>query len=193
MEIFTFVCRQNWHYLKDFWCEGTSSRIFSFSTVFRHLKSDIIVNRTFSSEIQHENLVRILSMNTLSRPNRFWYLCRKRPKLLAACKSVVKTISLLFTRYNRSVCSACGADVEFYVNHRVLWCPIYQGVRQKFWNLLWQNFGEDIYLRLSSMNDDAILNVMFGAFDMVADILNTDSEENFYSLIVCYIQRLNIL
>ena len=156
------------------------------------MKLDIIVNGTFSSEIQHENLVRFLSMNTLSRPNWFWYLCRKRPKLLAACKSVVKTIALLYTRYNRSVCSVCGADVEFYVNHRVLWCPIYQGVRQKFWNLLWNNFGEDIYLRLSSMNDDAILNVMFGAFDMVADILNTNSEENFYILIACYIQRLNI-
>ena len=156
------------------------------------MKLDIIVNSTFSSEIQHENLVRFLIMNTLSRPNRFWYLCRKRPKLLAACKSVVITISLLYTRYNRSVCSVCGADVQFYVNHRVLWCLIYQGVRQKFWNLLWNNFGEDIYLRLSSMSDDAILNVMFGAFDMVADILNTNSEENFYSLIACYIQRLNI-
>ena len=146
------------------------------------MKLDIIVNRTFSSEIQHENIVRFLSMNTLSRPNRFWYLCRKRPKLLAACKCVVKTISLLFTRYNRSVCSVCGADVEFYGNHRVLWCPIYQGVRQNFWNLLWHNFGVDIYLRLSSMNDDAILNVMFGAFDMVADTLNTNSEETFIIL-----------
>ena len=156
------------------------------------MKLDIIVNNTFSSDIQHENLVRFLSMNTLWRPNRFCYLCLKRPKLLAACKSVVKTISLRFTRYNRSVCSVCGADVEFYVNHRVLWCPIYQGVRQKFWNLLWHNFVEDINLRLSSVNNDAILNVMFGAFDMVADILNTYTEENFYSLIACYIQRLNI-
>ena len=81
------------------------------------MKLDIIVNRTFSNEIHHENLVRFFIMNTLSRPNRFWYLCRKRPKLLAACKSVVKAISLLFARYNRLVCSVCGADVEFYVNH----------------------------------------------------------------------------
>ena len=77
------------------------------------MKLDIVVNRTFSSEIEHEHLVRLLSMNTLSRPNRFWYLCRKRPKLHAASKSVVKTISLLFTRYNRSVCSACEAMSSF--------------------------------------------------------------------------------
>ena len=42
----------------------------------------------------------------------------------------------------------------------------------------------------SSMN----LNVMFGAFDMVADIVNTSSEEDFYNLtlIACYTLRLNI-
>ena len=41
------------------------------------------------------------------------------------------------------------------------------------------------------MNDDAILNVMFGAFDLVADVLSTNSEEDLnYSLITCYIQRL---
>ena len=64
-------------------------------------------------------------------------------------------------------------------------------MRQKFWNVLRDNFGDDKYLRLSSMNDDTILNVMFGAFDMVADILNTNSEEDIYSLIACYHLILN--
>ena len=71
---------------------------------------DFVENRKFVFEMQH---VRFLSLNTISHPNRFWYLCRKRPKLLVAYKSVVKTLSLLFIRYNRSVCSACGTDVKF--------------------------------------------------------------------------------
>ena len=55
-------------------------------------------------------------------------------------------------------------------------------MRRKFLNLLSHYFGEDVYIRLSPMNDDAILNAMFGAFDMVCDLLKTNSEENFYSL-----------
>ena len=74
------------------------------------MKLDFVENRKFVFEMQH---VRFLSLNTILHPNCFWYLCRKRPKLLVAYKSVVKTLSLLFTRYNRSVCSACGTDVKF--------------------------------------------------------------------------------
>ena len=72
-------------------------------------------------------LIDLLSFNTVMYPSRFGWLCRKKPKLIAACKSVVKTISLLFTRYTRFVCSACGTEVKLYVNRRVLYCPAYQG------------------------------------------------------------------
>ena len=105
-----------------------------------------------------------LSLNTTPRPNSFWWLCRKNPMLPSVCKSVVKTISLLFTRYNISVCSACGTKVELYVNHRALWCPTYETVRQKFWNRVWHKFGDELYLRLFTMNDDTILNAMYCAY-----------------------------
>ena len=50
------------------------------------------------------------------------------------------------------------------------------GCAPEILNLIWHKIGVDVYLRLSSRNDDAILNVMFGAFDVVADILSTNSE-----------------
>ena len=77
-------------------------------------KLETMTSANVLSELHLENIDRFLSFNTALKPNRFWWLCRKKPHLLAACKSVVKAISLLFN----------GAEVDSYVNHRVLWCAV---------------------------------------------------------------------
>ena len=95
-------------------------------------KLETMTSANVLSELHLENFDRFPSFNSAWKSSLFWWLCRRKPHLLAACKSVVKAISLFFNRYSRSVCSACGAEVDSYVNHRVLWCPVYQTVRQKF-------------------------------------------------------------
>ena len=71
--------------------------------------------------------------------------------MLVACKSVVKAISLLFNRYSRSSCSACGAEVESYVNYRVLWCQVlpYNGIfsRRQIFAVLSKKY-EDYFSRI---------------------------------------------
>ena len=68
----------------------------------------------------------------------------------------------------------------------------YQGVRQKFLNLVWHKFGDDVYLKLTTMSDDVTLNVMFGAYESTANVSNSSSEDDFHCLIACYIPRLNM-
>lgn len=156
-------------------------------------KVDAYIGGRLYSELRHDDTIRFLGFNSVMRPNRFWFLCRRKPHLLAACKSVVRAISLMFTRYTRSICSACGADSVVYVNHRILWCPAFQDVRQKFWSLIWHKFGDEMYLNLASMNDELILNVLFGAFEST-DIHARSNvlEDDFYCLTATYIQKLNI-
>ena len=87
-------------------------------------KLETMTNANVLSELHLENIDCFLNFNSALKPSRFWWLCRRKRHLLAACKSAVKAISLLFNRYSRSVCSACGDEVDSYVNHRVLWCPV---------------------------------------------------------------------
>ena len=155
-------------------------------------KLETMTSANVLTELHLENIDRFLSFNSALKPSRFWYLCRRKPHLLAACKSVVKAISLLFNRYSRSVCSACGAEVDSYVNHRVLWCPVYQTVRQKFWYLIWHKCEDDSYLKLASAGDEVTLNIMLGDYGSMADSANSSTEEDFYCLVTNYIQRLNL-
>ena len=104
--------------------------------------------------------------------------------MLTACKSVVQMIALTFSKYQTIItCSACGSLVTKYVDHCVLWCPANAGVRHRMWLGFWHKYGVDAYLRLASYDHERLIDVFFGRYEMIADLIDIADKEAFY----CYI------
>ena len=60
------------------------------------------------------------------------------------------------------------------------------------WMGIWRKFGADLYIRMASFDNDTLLSVLFGNFELVGDILNISDKLNFYCFLArfIYIQRL---
>ena len=53
------------------------------------------------------------------------------------------------------------------------------------WTGIWSKFGVDLYIRLAGFDNETLLSVLFGNYDMIADILEIAHKEQFY----CFIGR----
>ena len=60
------------------------------------------------------------------------------------------------------------------------------------WMGIWRKFGADLYIRMDSFDNDTLLSVLFGSFELVGDILNINDKLNFYCFLAQFIhlQRL---
>ena len=55
------------------------------------------------------------------------------------------------------------------------------------WMGLWRKFGADLYIRMASFDNDTLLSVLFGNFELVGDILNINDKLNFYGFLARFI------
>ena len=53
------------------------------------------------------------------------------------------------------------------------------------WMGIWRKCGEDLYIRMASFENDTLLSVLFGNFELLGDILNISDKLNFY----CFLTR----
>ena len=53
------------------------------------------------------------------------------------------------------------------------------------WAGIWGIFCVDLYIRLAGFDNDTLLSVMFGNYDLIADLLESDLREKIY----CFIAR----
>ena len=88
-------------------------------------------------------------------------------------------------RLPERICSACGELTLNYVAHCLLYCYSNSTHRQKMWSGIWGKFGVDLYIRLAGFEDDTLLSVFLGNYDLIEDLLATDHKEQIY----CYIAR----
>ena len=102
-----------------------------------------------------------------------------------ACKAVVRLISLWFNRLPKRVCSACESLSLNYVAHCLLWCNVNASHRHKMWTGIWGKFGVDLYIRLAGFDNETLLSVLFGNYDMTVDTLEIAHKEQFH----CFISR----
>ena len=137
------------------------------------------------SQALNEGLEVFLSIQPEVKPSLFWELCRKHPHMTNACKAVVRLISLWFNRLPERTCSACGELTLNYVAHCLLCCNSNSTHRHKMWAGIWGKFCVDLYIRLAGFDNDTLLSVMFGNYDLIADLLESDLREKFY----CFIAR----
>ena len=57
--------------------------------------------------------------------------------------------------------------------------------RHRMWLGFWHKYGVDAYLRLASYDHERLIDVFFGRFEMIADVIDIADKEAFY----CYIAR----
>ena len=55
-------------------------------------------------------------------------------------------------------------------------CHANNSHRHKMWMGLWRKFGIDLYIRMASFDNDTLLSVLFGHFELVGDILNINDK-----------------
>ena len=100
------------HLMVDFMNTGNFPTKQSWKSVLtpriRHL-----ANRDIISEIGQEGLQLFLTFHPQVKPNMFWNISKKLPRVLNSCKSVM---------YTEAVCSACGVFTQNYASHCLLSC-----------------------------------------------------------------------
>ena len=70
-----------------------------------------------------------------------------RVKLTAVLQIRHSTYWVAFNCFPRSVCPACGVEVDNLVEYIVLRCPRHADVRHKMWLKMWNNFGVYAYIK----------------------------------------------
>ncbi|MCG8044308.1 MAG: reverse transcriptase family protein, partial [Candidatus Thiodiazotropha endolucinida] len=150
------------------------------------IRDNINLASTISTrnDIIDNGLERFLSIHAQMKPSYFWDLSRKHPHMLNACRSMVQLIASTFNRYQpESICLACGVHFSKYVDHCLLWCNANAHVRHNMWVGIWHKYGIDLYLRLAGLSHDVLIEVFFGRFDVIADVLAETHKDAFYRYI----------
>ena len=71
----------------------------------------------------------------------------------------------------------------YFVSHCYR-CHANNNNRQKMWLGIWRKFGVDLQ-RLASYDDETLISVLFGNFDLIGNILDVKYKVDFY----CYLAR----
>ena len=58
---------------------------------------------------------------------------------------------------------------------------------------MWHKYGIDLYLRLAGLTNDVFIDVLFGRYDIIADLLNDAQIEDFYCFVSRFIHGMKIL
>ena len=96
---------------------------------------------------------------------------------------MVKLIGLLFNSNPRSICPACLEDFGSLVGQIILRCESNAKVRHDMWVKIWNNFGNDVYISLASMDEETLLEVLLGSFDNVPDVQHLENKESFNMIV----------
>ena len=154
------------------------------------LSSVYASNVGFNLANADEGVCRFRTIHPKSKRCYFWELSRKHPYLLTACKSVVQMIALAFSKYQPIItCSACGSLVTKYVDHCVPWCPANTVVRHRMWLGFWHKYEVDSSLRLASYDHQRLVDVRFGCYEMIADVIDI-IDKKVYCYKACFIHML---
>ena len=62
-------------------------------------------------------------------------------------------------------------------------CPRHADVRHKMWLKIWNNFGVDEYIKMASISDELVLDILLGNHDILNDVLARENVDSFYRLI----------
>ena len=65
----------------------------------------------------------------------------------------------------------------------VLRCPRHAGVRHKMWLKIWNNLDVDVYIKMASIGEELVFDVLLGNHDIINDVLARENVDSFYSMI----------
>ena len=131
--------------------------VFPSKYTWKRLLSSKIMdnaNRCLVAEAEQEGLQLFLCFHRQAKYSMFWDISKKQPRLLDACRSVIRLIAKYLSRVSEAVCSACGIMTENFVKHCLLWCRSNSSHRHKMWIGIWRKFGDNVYLRLAGYDDE---------------------------------------
>ena len=141
----------------------------------------------FESEVAENQLDRFIRLHPDIKPNYFWELSKRNLNLLPCCRSVIQLIGILFNCFPRSICPACGDEIDNIVEHVVLRCPRYADVRHKMWLNIWNNFGVDFYVKMASIGEELLLDILLGNYIIITDVLARENMDSFYRMIAGFL------
>ena len=186
-DIFQCLTKYNLkHIVEDFVNSGSFPSKYSWKSILSS-KIRVYANQDFVSQAAEHELQLFLTFHQQVEPSMFWNISRKYPRMLNACRSVIKLTAKYFSRFSEAVCSACGTFSVNYVSHCLFLCHANKSHRHKMWMGLWRKFGADLYIRMASFDNDTLLSVLFGNFELVGDILNINDKLNFYGFLARFI------
>ncbi|MES9880824.1 MAG: reverse transcriptase family protein [Sedimenticola sp.] len=108
-------------------------------------------------------------IHTVVNPFHMWYLSKLYPKYSRQCKNSVFLLAKLFD-YERSVCCVkCGICTQSIAEHIILYCWKVDQCRDKFWRLVFDTFGETVYLRYMSLSGTDQIQAMFSGYQLGLD------------------------
>ena len=58
------------------------------------------------------------------------------------------------------------------------------------WVKIWTNFGDDVYISLTSMDGETLLEVLPGSFDNILDVQHLENKDSFYMIVAGSLHRL---
>ena len=70
-----------------------------------------------------------------------------------------------------SVCPACGDEIDNLVEHVVLRCARHADARHKMWLKIWNNLGVDVYIKMASIGEELVHDILLGNHDIINDVL----------------------
>ena len=86
-----------------------------------------------------------------------------------------------FYCFPRSVCPACCNKIDNLVEHIVLRCPRHADVRHKMWLKIWNNFGYDVYIKMASIGDELVLDILLGNHGIINNVLSRENVDSFFT------------
>ena len=81
------------------------------------------------------------------------------------------------------MCPKCGDEVDKFVEPIVVRCSRHAhdaDVRHMMWLKIWNNnFGVDVYIKLASIDEELVLDILLGNYDIVNDVLARENVDCF--------------
>ena len=184
-DIFQFFTKYNLeHLIVDFVNNGNCpSRHLWKRTLNSKIKDQ--AHQDVLSQITDEGLQLLLTFHQQVKSRMFWDISKNHPRMLSACRSVIRLIALHFSRFTEAVCSSYGMFAVNFVSHCLLWCHANNNDRHKMWIGIWRKFGDALYIRLAGYDNETFLSVLFGNFDLIGDILDAKYKLDLH----CYFAR----
>ena len=129
------------------------------------------------------NLFRTIK-NSYSEPYVLWKYAKSRTQLSAAYY-VVKMLTCP-PQQNQTTCDKCGGVKTDTVLHLATQCSVTNNERDKFTNIVLNDFGVEMYLTIDSLNNHELLQILFGK--NIVHLAEKDIEQDFIHVCACYLR-----